>query len=62
MKKWYQSKMVWLGIITTLIGALGLVSDLLGKPTVSPQDITLLLSGILGIVLRVWFTTQPVER
>ena len=61
MKKWYQSKMVWLGIITTLIGALSLVSDLLNKPTVSPQDIILLLSGILGIVLRVWFTTQPVS-
>jgi len=62
MKKWYQSKTVWLGIITTLIGALGLVSDFLGKPTSSPQDITLLLSGILGVVLRVWFTSQPVER
>ena len=31
MKKWYQSKVVWLSIITMLIGVLGLVSDLLGK-------------------------------
>ena len=62
MKKWYKSKTVWLGVITTLIGALGLVSDLLGKPTISSQDITLLLSGILGVVLRVWFTTEPIAR
>ena len=62
MKKWYQSKTVWLGILTTLIGILGLVSDFLGKPTNTLQDITLLLSGVLGVVLRVWFTSQPLER
>lgn len=62
MKKWYMSKTVWLGIITTLIGALGLVSDLLGKPTISAQDIVLLISGILGVALRVWFTTESIVR
>ena len=62
MKKWYQSKIVWLGIIQTLIGALGLVSDLLGKGTISSQDITLLSIGILNVILRVWFTTEPIGR
>ena len=61
MKKWYESKTIWLGILTAFIGVLGLVSDLLGEPTRAQQDITLLLSGILGIVLRVRFTSQPVE-
>lgn len=62
MKKWYKSKTVWLGVITTLIGVLGLVSDLLGKATITPQDVVLLFSGVLGVILRVWFTTAPIAR
>lgn len=59
-KKWYQSKLVWLGVVQTLIGAGQLVADLLKQSAITPTDITLLATGILTVILRVWFTEVPV--
>jgi len=59
-KKWYQSKLVWLGILQTLIGSLGLVAELLQKAVIQPFDLVFLFSGILTIVIRVFFTNQPI--
>lgn len=62
MKPWYTSKLVWLGIISTLIGALQLVASLLAQSTITPSDITLLIVGILGVVMRVWFTDTKIVK
>ncbi len=60
-KMWYQSKIVWLNVITTVIAVL----TLLGAGTLSfmtPQtvELTLLAVAILNIILRVWFTDTAV--
>ena len=59
-KPWYTSKLIWLGVVTTLVGSLDLVARLLQQVQVTPSDIVLLASGILTVVLRVWFTEQPI--
>ena len=60
-KPWYKSKLVLIGILQTVIGALSLVADLLGKSQITAQDITLLSVGILTVILRIWFTDQPIQ-
>jgi hypothetical protein len=60
MKPWYQSKILWASVITFLIGVMGLVGEFLQKADYSPFAITLLLSGVLTFVFRVWFTDQPI--
>jgi hypothetical protein len=62
MVKWYESKTVWMGIITTAIGALGLLAEYLSKGDFSASAATLLGVGVLNIVLRVWFTNAPIEK
>ena len=59
---WYKSKIVWLGIITTLLGALEVVRQYV---TISPFDANtaiLVFSGILTVVLRVWFTNSVIVK
>lgn len=60
-KNWYESKLVWMSIITTLIGALGVVQEIIAKGPVDVNAVILIASGILGVVLRVWFTSQPIK-
>lgn len=55
-KPWYKSKLVWLGIVQTLVGVATLLSDWLGAGDYSPASIASLVGGILTVVLRVWFT------
>ncbi len=61
MKPFYISKLVWLGIVQTLIGALTVVSEYLksGKP-IDPLGIILIVTGILTVILRIWFTDVPI--
>lgn len=60
-KSWYLSKIVWLGIIQTLIGGLGVLGEFLQKGDYSPFALTILATGILTVVLRVWFTTESIK-
>lgn len=53
-KKWYQSRTIWVGVITALIGALSFIETHQGA------SITTIASGILMIVLRT-LTTEPVQ-
>ena len=55
-KRWYQSKLVWLGVLQTLIGIAGLFVDFFGAGDSTPQAITMLLAGALTVIMRVWFT------
>ncbi len=59
--KWYQSKLVWLGVIITFQGAVPVIVELLNKQVVSPADILVALSGIGTVILRVWFSTARIE-
>lgn len=63
MKPFYLSKLVWLGLIQTVIGILTLVMDYMktGQPWDAP-GIILIVIGILTIILRVWFTETPIEK
>jgi hypothetical protein len=60
MKAWYQSKIVWLGILQTLVGALGVVAEFLRAGDYSPVALTLLASGILMVIMRIWFTSESI--
>lgn len=60
-KVWYLSKLTWLGIVQFLIGSLGLIAEFLNKGDFSPASVTILLSGVLTIVLRVWFTDSAIK-
>ena len=56
-KPFWKSKIVWLGIIQTVIGALGVAQDYMAKGVIGPNEIILIATGILTVVLRVWFTS-----
>lgn len=59
--KWYQSKLVWLNIVNTLIGAGALLAEYLNKGDYSPAAVVLLVTGILGVVLRVYFSGTSIQ-
>lgn len=59
-KPWYRSKLVWLGVIQTLIGCLALLADFLGAGSYTPQAVTILVMGALTVALRVWFTDTAI--
>jgi len=55
IKNWYESKVVWVNAITTLIAVMSLFADqemLSGDA----KAYVLLAVGVLNVVLRVWFT------
>ena len=60
-KKWYVSKLTWLGVIITFQGAVPIVVDLINKASVSPADILVALSGIGAVIIRIWFTDTVIE-
>jgi membrane-bound ClpP family serine protease len=60
-KPWYTSKLTWQNIFLTLIGVSMLVADVLTQtPVLTAPGIATLAAGIFGIVVRVWFTTDPI--
>ncbi|MCP4537844.1 MAG: hypothetical protein GY832_11935 [Chloroflexi bacterium] len=61
-KKWYTSKMVWLGIIEFVMGVLGLLAPFFDAGNFTAGAIVSLLMGVLTIVLRVWFTDTKLVK
>ena len=55
MKSWYQSKILWVNAITTVVAILALVADF-PLLTEAAKLYVILGSGILNAILRVWFT------
>lgn len=51
-KRWFQSRAVWLGILTCAIGILEVVHQYFMNGDFSPSGITMAVSGALGVVLR----------
>lgn len=59
-KPWYTSKLVGIGVIQTLIGALELVAEYVNKGDFSSQALIILVTGILTVVLRIWYTNTTI--
>jgi len=59
-KAWFASKVVWLGIITTLLGVIPIVTELASQTAITPAAVGTALTGILIVIVRVWFTDSPV--
>lgn len=55
-KHWWQSALVWLGVIVTAQGLIPIIVDFLNKGTFQATDILLLISGSLVVIRRIWFT------
>jgi hypothetical protein len=60
-KPWYESKLTWLGILQVGIAFGTLLSEFLTKGIYDPASITLLVTGLLTIIIRVFFTSQPIQ-
>ncbi len=60
MKRWYTSKLVWLGIIQFVMGVAMQVAEFIETADFSPTAIAAIVLGVLTVVLRVWFTSEPV--
>jgi len=61
-KLWYQSKVFWLGVITTLLGIIPIVTELASQTAVTPAALGTAATGILIVIVRVWFTDQPTTK
>lgn len=57
MKQAFASKVVWLNIITSAIGILMLAAQMSELEPFAPWIV--LVVGALNIILRIWFTTEP---
>ena len=62
MKAWYESKIVWAMVVQSLISVLLLVQEWYTKGDFSVPGCIGLAVGILVIVLRVWFTDEPIDN
>lgn len=61
-KPFYFSKTVWLNVITTIVAALTFLPTVGGLIPEAALPYLLGAVGILNIILRVWFTEQPVSH
>lgn len=61
-KNWFQSKIVWVGVINTVIAMLTLGGEFLQKAEFSPVAVSVFITGILTVVLRIWFTDTPITK
>lgn len=59
MKSFALSKINWVGFITALIGILGFTSQL--QLSAEAMKWIALITGVLTIVLRTFFTSTPVS-
>jgi hypothetical protein len=57
----YLSKTVWLNVITTVVAALTFLPSVSGLIPEVALPYILGAVGVLNIILRVWFTEQPVS-
>lgn len=64
-KKWYQSKLVWLGVLTTLLGIFPLVNVYIHAVAPGAELVVeatgAFLAGIITVVLRIWFTDTGIQ-
>ena len=65
MKKWYESKTLWLNIasvLTTLVGAVSqILPSLQGLLDIKTYLVIGAVVGVVNIVLRTYFTSSGIE-
>ena len=59
MKPWYQSKTLWVGVLSALTGIATLAIEFINKSDFSPVAIVAFVYGVVMIILRI-FTTQAI--
>lgn len=59
-KRWYTSKLVWMGVVECSISILQGLSEFLATGDLSPAAVVGFVAGVMTIVLR-FMTTQAVE-
>ena len=60
-KPWYQSRTIWIGILTTLAGVIPLIVELVNKTSIDAVAIGTAALGVIQIVRRVWLDGQPAQ-
>lgn len=61
-KPFYTSKTFWLGVLLTIIGISTYFTDPAHNPTLTLASISEAVGGVGTIVLRLWFTNQPITQ
>jgi len=59
-KRWFESKLVGIGILQSVIGIAGLLATFFAAGTFSAESFMLLLAGIATVIMRVWFTESTI--
>ena len=59
-KKWWQSKLVWIGTLQMMAGGL---DSLMSVEDIPPElyKWLLMFSGVVTVIMRTWFTTKKIE-
>lgn len=60
-KKFFESKLNWVGIVQFLVGVFTFIQGWLEAGDFSPFGIFALISGVVTIILRTWFTDSSIE-
>jgi len=56
---WYESKMLWVGVGTTLLRVIPLIQEMIAQGPVDLTAVLTLVSGVVIVLLRVW-TSDPI--
>lgn len=62
VKPFLLSKIVWLNLVATAIAVLQLLPALIEAGELSAAALIGLLVAVANIILRIWFTSQPVTK
>ena len=60
VKSWFESKTVWLNLITGVV-MMAQAAEVVAVIPESGVKYAMALVAVLNIVLRVWFTNEPVK-
>lgn len=61
MKKWYQSKILWVGVMQLVYGSAMMIAEFIEAASFAPTSIAAFVCGLLLIVFRIWFTDYSIE-
>jgi hypothetical protein len=58
-KQWYESKVVWVNVVATVAAVVAILTE---GSLLPPEAVPYVAAfvAILNVVLRVWFTDQPI--
>ena len=60
-KAWYQSKIVWLGILTTILGVVPILVELAKAYNIDAVAVGTAIIGILTVIVRIWLTDTGIN-